>query len=106
MSTLDLAFRAVADPTRRRLLDLMADGQTSFAELAKPMPMSDAAVSQQLRTLREAGLVVRHQDGRNSYFTLVPGGLRDVAAWFARHEQLWDDALGRLDRLVAQENRP
>lgn len=99
--TADTAFRALADPTRRRLLELLAAGRSSFGELSDELPVSDAAVSQQLRQLREARLVDRHQDGRRSSFVLRADGFAPVVDWLSRYERLWDDALGRLDAVVA-----
>lgn len=90
-------FRAIADPTRRGLLDLLRDSERSVSELTRPFRMSQPAISQHLRILRQAGLVRGRQAGRQRLYRLDPRPLRRVRDWTAHYERFWDlrlDALG------------
>ncbi|HEY3610937.1 MAG TPA: metalloregulator ArsR/SmtB family transcription factor, partial [Pseudonocardiaceae bacterium] len=69
-------YAAIADPTRRRILDLLATEERSVTDLAAPFRMRRPAVSQHLRVLREAGLVSEHRSGRQRIYQLEPAGLR------------------------------
>ena len=82
-------FAAVADPTRRRLLDLLSVGEQAVNELAEVFRISRPAVSQHLRVLREVGAVAERRVGRERRYRLRPAPLREVAAWIARYERLW-----------------
>lgn len=93
-------FRAIADPTRRALLDQLRAGPRWFGELHASVPLTKGALSQHLRILREAGLVTSTAHGRRSRFELAPAPLREVAVWVDRYEQFWDEALRRLDTLM------
>jgi DNA-binding transcriptional ArsR family regulator len=89
-------FRAVADPTRRQLLDRLAGGGESMMKLAESFEMSLPAVSQHLKILREAGLVEERREGRLRIYTLVPGPLREVSDWVGHYEQFWQTRLRKL----------
>jgi DNA-binding transcriptional ArsR family regulator len=89
-------FRAVADPTRRRLLDRLAAGDESMMKLAEAFEMSLPAVSQHLKVLLEAGLVEERREGRLRIYTLVPGPLREVSDWIGHYEQFWQTRLRNL----------
>ena len=82
------AFDALGDPARRRILELLADGEQSVGTLvtalAAERPMSQPAVSQHLRTLRDAGLVRARADGTRRLYALEPGGIDAAAAWLQR----------------------
>ena len=80
-------FQAVADPTRRAILDLLARGERSAGELVDPFPISQPAVSQHLRVLREADLVAERREGRRRVYRLNPAGLREVYDWAAHYER-------------------
>lgn len=90
------AFRAVADPTRRALLDLLRGGEHSVTALCDEFDVSQPAISQHLKILRDAGLVSARRDGRIHYYKLEPLPLREVAAWLEHYEQFWDDKLEAL----------
>ncbi len=96
------AFAAIADPTRRRLLDSLAVGERTVLSLAAPFHITLSAVSQHLRLLREAGLVRVRKSGRERYYRLDPRPLRQVADWVEHYDRFWHqklDALGEhLDR--------
>jgi DNA-binding transcriptional ArsR family regulator len=83
-------FRAIADPTRRRIVDLLAERPRSAGEIAAAFDSCQSTVSEHLAILRRAGLTsYREQAGRRTY-ELTPGPLRDAAAWTAR----WQDGSG------------
>jgi DNA-binding transcriptional ArsR family regulator len=81
-------FHAIADPTRRELLDRLAGGEQPVRRLAARIDMTLSAVSQHLRLLREAGLVVDRREGRERLYRLNPAPLHEVAGWVSRHLDL------------------
>jgi len=89
-------FRAVADSTRREILDLLADGDLPVLALAGCFKMTLPAVSQHLRVLREAGLVVERRSGRQRIYALQAEPLREIADWLAYYERFWKTNLRRL----------
>ena len=92
----DDVFRAVADPTRREILDRLAGGEESMMKLAELFDMSAPAVSQHLKVLREAGLVEERREGRMRVYTLVPGPLQEISGWIGHYEQFWQTRLQKL----------
>jgi DNA-binding transcriptional ArsR family regulator len=98
-------FRAVADPTRRGLLDRLAGGDESMMKLAESFAMSLPAVSQHLKVLREAGLVEERRDGRMRVYTLIPGRLREVSDWVGHYEQFWQTRLRKLGEHLEKKGR-
>jgi len=101
------AFLAVADPTRRAILDRLRAGDAPVAQLAASFDMTRPAVSRHLRVLREARLVRerRGDDGRQRIYQITPGPLRDVAQWAEQYEVFWQDGLARLKRHVERGTR-
>lgn len=95
---LDRTFHALADPTRRAMLQALSLGPHNIGELAAPHSMSFAAVSKHLRVLELAGLVRRRIDGRSHICRIEPAALRTVERWIAERRTAWE---GRLDRLGA-----
>src|SRR6266853_349375 len=89
-------FSAIADPTRRRLLDLVAQEDRPVRTLAASFAMSRPAVSKHLRILKAAGLVSEQKIGRERYYRLQPEPLRTVSSWVGRYEQFWRVRLDRL----------
>lgn len=89
-------FRAVADPTRRGILDRLADGASPVRALVEGFAMSQPALSKHLRILREAGLVAVEKVGRERHYRLRADGLRVVADWVRHYERFWTDRLDRL----------
>jgi DNA-binding transcriptional ArsR family regulator len=84
------AFAALADPTRRKVLERLAAGPRAVGELAEGLPVSRPAVSQHLKVLKEAGLVSDSQDGARRIYAIDPKGLGAMRAWL---DQFWDRAL-------------
>jgi len=98
-------YAALADPTRRRLLDLLRDGDRPVNDLVAEFRVSRPAISQHLRTLREAGLVKETRVGRERHYRLHAHALRNVQRWIARYEQFWDTKLTRLAVTLDKEAR-
>lgn len=93
---LDLAFQALADPTRRGMLARLTRGPASVSELAQPFRISLPAVMQHLQQLEASGLVRSEKKGRVRTCRLQPKALSAAEAWIAEQRELWE---GRLDRL-------
>ena len=93
---LDLAFQALADPTRRRMVAQLSRGPASVSELARPLPISLPAVLQHLQMLEASGLVRTEKKGRVRTCRIEPKALSRAESWIAEQRALWE---GRLDRL-------
>ena len=89
-------FGAISHPARRRMLDLLAEGDRPVNAIAGEFDMSRPAVSQHLRVLLDAGLVSEQRHGRERRYRLTPGRLVVVRDWIAHYERFWDDRLDRL----------
>jgi DNA-binding transcriptional ArsR family regulator len=98
-----IAFRAIAHPTRRGILDALASGDRSVADLTRLFEVSQPAVSQHLEVLRRARLVRSRQVGRQRIYELDPAPLREVFDWAARYERFWRERLGRLGQVLDRE---
>ena len=95
-SSLDLAFQALADPSRRRMVARLSRGPASVSELARPLPISLPAVLQHLQMLEASGLVRSEKKGRVRTCRIEPKALSRAESWIAEQRALWE---GRLDRL-------
>ena len=101
---MDVALKAVADPTRRAILRLVRDGELSAGEIATHFPsMSRPAVSQHLRVLTDSGLVGVRPDGNRRMYSWRREGLRDAAAFV---DEMWTDGLARLKVAAEREEWP
>lgn len=90
-------FYAIADPTRRALLDQLQQGEQSVMQLAQPFAMSLPAISQHLQVLCDVELVSQSRSGRQRFYRLNPQPLKQVSDWVSQYEQFWTrklDALG------------
>ena len=92
------SFGALADPTRRRILDELLERERPVSELVELLRMSQPAVSKHLRVLREAGLVTARVDAQRRCYRLAPAPLAGLDAWLAPYRELW---ARRLDALEA-----
>jgi DNA-binding transcriptional ArsR family regulator len=99
-------FGAISHPARRRMLDLLADGDRPVNAIAENFEMSRPAVSQHLRVLLDAGLVTEQRHGRERRYHLVPDRLGPVRDWLAHYERFWDDNFTRLRRHLDKGNAP
>ncbi|HEU5383330.1 MAG TPA: metalloregulator ArsR/SmtB family transcription factor [Ktedonobacteraceae bacterium] len=90
-------FLALADPTRRAILERLAHGETSGTELARPFSISVPAISKHLRVLEHAELILHRKDGRTHRFRLAASPLREAAAWLEHYRHFWEAQLDSLD---------
>ena len=98
----DVVFAALADPTRRSILDRLSEGEATVNELAEPFAISLPAISRHLKVLEQAGLVRR---GRNAQFrpvALEAEPLKAVAGWVEAYRQFWDQSFDRMDAYLAE----
>lgn len=93
-------FEALAEPTRRRILDLLHERPRLVGELVEVLQMSQPAVSKHLRVLREVGLVNVRQDAQRRWYELRPEPLAEIDDWLASYRHLWDARFDRLDELL------
>ncbi len=101
------SFAALADPTRRRIVELLASGDRSAGELVEEFDLSAPAISQHLNVLREAGLILTRVDGQSRIQSLHPEGLEELGVWLERTRALWNRRLDALQReLEAAPARP
>jgi DNA-binding transcriptional ArsR family regulator len=91
-------FELLAEPNRRRILDLLRDGERPVGELVDRLSMSQPSVSKHLRVLRDSGLVDVRVDAQRRVYRLRPEPLREIDAWIEPYRQLWDQRLDRLER--------
>jgi DNA-binding transcriptional ArsR family regulator len=96
-------FAALANPTRRALLDLLRDRPRPVHELAEQFAMRRPSVSEHLRVLREAGLVADERRGRQRVYRVEPERLREIAEWLHPYEEFWRDRLRGLRELLDEE---
>jgi DNA-binding transcriptional ArsR family regulator len=96
---------ALADPTRRELVALLARGELAAGELADRFPVSRPAISRHLRVLREAGLVRSRTDGKRRLYALDPLPLRELDEWLEPYRDLWAQRLDALDTEIARGRR-
>jgi len=93
-------FTALADPTRRRIVESLAVRETAFGDLADQFDMSRPAVSQHLKVLRTAGIVTVRADAQRRIYSLSEHSLDDLEAWLGRVRSFWNERLDRLERLL------
>src|SRR3546814_6993346 len=91
-------FAALADPTRRHIVELLGSGEQAAGAIVANFSMSAPAVSQHLKTLREAGLVRVRVDGQRRLYSLDPDGFAEMEAWFKKLRRFWSGRLDALER--------
>ena len=96
-------FEALAEPNRRRILDLLRAGERPAGELVAALAISQPGVSKHLRLLREAGLVSVRAEGQRRLYRLQPGRLAEVDAWLRPYRRAWADRLAALERHLEDE---
>jgi DNA-binding transcriptional ArsR family regulator len=87
------AFAALADPTRRRIVEMLAERELAAGDIARRFDMTAPAVSQHLKVLRAAELVRVRNDAQRRMYTLEPRGLADLDVWLTRYRHLWSEPL-------------
>ena len=99
MSTI---FEVLAEPNRRRILDLLRSHQRSVGELVDALELSQPAVSKHLRVLKDAGLVAVHPDAQRRLYTLRLEPLIELDLWLASYRNLWEQNLDRLEEYLTE----
>jgi DNA-binding transcriptional ArsR family regulator len=94
------AFNAVAEPRRRQILELLAQGERPVGDLVDLTELAQPVVSKHLRVLREVGLVTVRDAGRQRVYRLNPAPLRQIHDWLASFEQLWQERFSALDAVL------
>jgi DNA-binding transcriptional ArsR family regulator len=97
-------FTALADPTRRQIIETLAMGETSFGDLAGRFEMSRPAVSQHLKVLRDSGLVASRADAQRRIYRLTDNSLDEIEAWLGKVREFWSQRLDRLEQLLIEED--
>ena len=104
---LSVTFAALADATRRAILERLALGDATVSELAEPFALTQQAISKHLKVLERAGLISRSRAAQTRPCQLETGRLDGAADWISRHRQLWEERYDRLDEhLAALRRRP
>ncbi len=96
-------FEILAEPSRRRVLDLLLEQEHTVGELVEALDMSQPAVSKHLRVLRDAGLVEARVDAQRRVYTLRPEPLAEVDAWLQPYRRFWRGRLASLERHLASD---
>ena len=96
-------FQAIADPTRREIINLLANQSLNLNAVAENFDISRPAISKHIKILTECGLVVIRQEGRERYCQARLNKLKDVAKWTERYSQFWDKKLHALEHLLEKE---
>jgi DNA-binding transcriptional ArsR family regulator len=102
--SLDATFAALADPTRRRILERLCQGQRRVTHLAAPFSMSLPAVSKHLRVLEDAGLLKRQRHGREHRIELAAAPLKDAIRWIEQYRKFWEGSLDALANYLEKTN--
>ena len=103
-ANLDHTLIALADPTRRAILQRLSSGETRVTDLARPFDISLNSVSKHIRILERAGLVRRRRSGREHFLSFTPSPLDEAAAWIETHRTLWAARLRALDEMLQTED--
>jgi len=105
-SPLDQVYGAIADPTRRAILRVLADGDVKIGTLADRFPISFNGVSKHVKVLERAGLVARKIRGREHWLRLKPRPLRQAARWLEHYGAFWETRLDALEQFLVEQQRP
>jgi DNA-binding transcriptional ArsR family regulator len=99
---LDAVFAALADPTRRAIIERLSRGEARVTEVAEPFDMSLNAVSKHIRVLETSGMVVRHRKGRDHILSINTRSLDEVDGWISRMHRYWEERLDAMERLLRE----
>ena len=100
--SLDVVFSALSDPTRRAILEHLAEGEASVTELAEPFEMSQPAISKHLKVLERAGLISMDVDAQRRPRKLEPKRLEEAVDWIERYREIFEQTYQRLDALLEE----
>ncbi len=95
-----LVFRALADPTRRRIVERLAAGSASMTELAQPFEMALPSFAQHMRVLETSNIVQSHKAGRVRHYALAPQTLAGAERWMLDQREIWEQRLDRMQEYV------
>lgn len=98
-------FEILADPTRRRLIRALRDGERSVSELVEEVSIDQPGVSKQLRRLHEAGFVEVRPEGQKRLYSLRPEPFRELEGWMQDYRKLWDARLDKLGALLDERRK-
>jgi DNA-binding transcriptional ArsR family regulator len=98
----DAVFRALSDPSRRAIFEMLSRGEAPVKDITAGFAISQPAVSQHLAVLRNAGLVSERREGRLAYYRVQPKGLRPLFNWIAHYQAFWVDRIDRLEALLKE----
>jgi DNA-binding transcriptional ArsR family regulator len=98
-------FAALADPTRRRIVEMLALRDRTAGEIVNEFDMTAPAISQHLKVLREAKLVAVRAEGQHRIHSLDPEGIEAIEAWITKTKRFWERRLDALDRVLRAEDR-
>lgn len=99
---LDTTFAALADPTRRAIVERLGRGASPVGDLAAPFDISGPAISRHLRVLETAGIIVNARQGKGRLCSLVPTPLVEARSWMDVQARFWSGSLDRLDRFIRE----
>lgn len=100
---LDRIFQALADSTRRSMLESLKEGEKSIVELAEPFAMTLAGAAKHVQVLDRAKLISRRKEGRTQYCQLNAAAFEQAQQWFERYSAFWNTRLDDLEKLLAAE---
>jgi DNA-binding transcriptional ArsR family regulator len=103
---LSMTFAALADPTRRAILDRLTDGEASVNELAEPFPISVQAVSRHLQVLERAGLIERGRTAQLRPSRLRGAALKDATRWLESYRRFWEGGFDQMERRLRTKRPP
>lgn len=95
-------FKALADPTRRAVLERLTEGERTVGDLKAGFDVSQPAISQHLAALKRAGLVSERKAGRNIFYRADPQGLTPLIDWIGRYQAFWSERIGKLNALLEE----
>ncbi len=99
-------FHAIADPTRREIINLLAQQSLNLNSVAENFPITRPAISKHIKVLRESGLVAIKQQGRERFCEVQAEKLKEVAAWVEQYRVFWTKKLDALENLLASDAKP
>src|ERR1700736_5325256 len=104
-ANINTVLRTLADPTRRAVFErVVSSDEITVAELTRGSGVTQGAISQHLKSLKQAGLVAQRPEGRNVYYRAQPEGLAPLVDWLSFYERFWTERLDVLERLLRKED--
>ena len=103
--TIDSTLSALADPTRRAIIERLEITECSVLEIAKPFQISLPAISKHLKVLERAGLIERHKNGKTHIISLLAGPMKNAAGWLNHYSIFWDGQLESFSKYINNKNK-